>query len=193
MAETADLLASFAPMEAGPGASFAKRLRLVHPQLGASSVRTAAMPVALTWLPLFVVFWTDVLAVRRVKIPFCYTLPRRAAFCLRCRSGARRNPDRSPSARGSRSALTSGLVRESDVGKFQSIFVNSLRLRDSPIAELLIVKRYMSQGTRPSLRSPFKWGNTWFRPTPQAGLTPGATGYALVALPVYQFLILRWI
>jgi len=36
-------------------------------------------------------------------------------------------------------------------------------------------------------------GNTWFRPTPQTGLTLVGYWYALVALPVFQFLILRWI
>jgi hypothetical protein len=60
MSETADLLAAFAPMEAGPGTAFAKRLRLVHPKLGAYPIRTAAILVALIWLPLFVLSWTVV-------------------------------------------------------------------------------------------------------------------------------------
>ena len=44
----------FSLTEGGPGAAFMKRLRLVHPVLGAQSARIALILGGLTWLPLFV-------------------------------------------------------------------------------------------------------------------------------------------
>jgi len=92
-----------------------------------------------------------------------------------------------------RRLLTSGLVRPEDVGKFRTIFVESLQLRDSRIAEILIVIAVYVSTYTTIFEASFQSGNTWFRPTPHAGFTPVGYWYALVALPVFQFLIFRWI
>jgi len=42
----------FALMEGGPGDALMKRLRLIRPELGAASGRTATILAMLTWLPL---------------------------------------------------------------------------------------------------------------------------------------------
>jgi hypothetical protein len=39
-------------MEGGPGDSLMKRLRLIRPELGAASARTAIILAAITWIPL---------------------------------------------------------------------------------------------------------------------------------------------
>jgi len=194
MAETADLLAAFSLMEGGPGTSFVKRLRLVHPQLGASAVRTAAILVALTWLPLFALSLTEGLAFGRVRIPFCYDIAAHVRFLFALPVLVLAEI---PIGRRLREVagllLTSGLVREEDVGKFQTIFIDSLQLRDSRIAEILIVIAVYISTYSTIFGMSFQSGNTWFRPTPQAGLTLVGYWYALVALPVFQFLVFRWI
>src|SRR5208283_4257098 len=140
MAEISDLLTAFSPMEAGPGTSFAKRLRLVHPQLGASSVRTAAILVAVTWLPLFALSWMEGLAFGRVRIPFCYDIAAHVRFLFALPVLVLAEI---PIGRRLREVagllLSSGLVRSEDVGKFQEIFIGALQLRDSRIAEILII------------------------------------------------------
>jgi hypothetical protein len=194
MTETSELLAAFSPMEAGPGTSFAKRLRLVHPQLGASSVRTAAILVALTWLPLFALSWMEGLAVGRVRIPFCYDIAAQVRFLFAVPVLVLAEI---PIGRRLREVagllLTSGLVRSEDAGKFQEIFDDTLQLRDSRIAEILIIIAVYVSTYTTIFEASIQGGNTWFRPTPQTGLTPVGYWYALVALPVFQFLILRWI
>jgi hypothetical protein len=194
MSETADLLAAFAPMEAGPGTSFAKRFRLVHPQLGASSVRTAAILEALTWLPLFALSWMEGLAFGRVKIPFCYDIAAHVRFLFALPILVLAEI---PIGRRLREVagllLTSGLVPAEDVGKFQAIFIDTLQLRDSRIAEILIVIAVYISSYTTIFEASFQSGNTWFRPTPQAGLTLVGYWYALMALPIFQFLIFRWI
>ncbi len=194
MAEISDLLTAFSPMEAGPGTSFAKRLRLVHPQLGASSVRTAAILVAVTWLPLFALSWMEGLAFGRVRIPFCYDIAAHVRFLFALPVLVLAEI---PIGRRLREVagllLSSGLVRSEDVGKFQEIFIGALQLRDSRIAEIvIIIAVYVSTYTT-IFEASIQSGNTWFRPTPQTGLTPVGYWYALVALPVFQFLVLRWI
>ena len=194
MVDTADLIAAFSPMEAGPGTSFAKRLRLVHPQLGASSIRTAAILVASTWLPLFALSWMEGLAFGRVKIPFCYDIAAHVRFLFAVPVLVLAEI---PIGRRLREVagllLTSGLVRTEDVGKLQSIFVESLRLRDSRIVEIFIVIAVYVSSYTTIFEASYQSGNTWFRPTPQVGLTPVGYWYALVAVPVFQFLIFRWI
>jgi hypothetical protein len=118
MAENVDVLATFALMEGGPGTAFAKRLRLVHPQLGASSVRTAVILVTLTWLPLFALSLAEGLAFGRVKIPFCYDIAAHTGFLFAVPVLVLAEiADRSPFARGSRIVFTSRLVRSEDMGK----------------------------------------------------------------------------
>jgi hypothetical protein len=194
MADTADLIAAFSPMEAGPGTSFAKQLRLVHPQLGASAIRTAAILVALTWLPLFTLSWMEGLAFGRVKIPFCYDIAAHVRFLFALPVLVLAEIPIGRRLREiARLLLASGLVREEDVGKFQTIFMDSLRLRDSRIAELLIILAVYASSLTTIFEASFQSGNTWFRPTPQAGLTPVGYWYALVAIPIFQFMVFRWI
>lgn len=194
MAETADILTAFAPMEGGPGTAFAKRVRLVHPELGTSSIRTAAILAALTWLPLLGLSLAEGLAFGRVKIPFCYDIAAHTRFLFAVPVLVLAEI---PIGRRLREVLrlflTSGLVDQEDIGKFESVLVDTLRLRDSRIAEILIVIGVYISTYTTIFKSPIQSGHTWFRPQPQAGLTAVGYWYALVALPVFQFLIIRWI
>jgi hypothetical protein len=132
MAENVDVLAAFALMEGGPGTAFAKRLRLVHPQLGASSVRTAVILATLTWLPLFALSLAEGLAFGRVKIPFCYDIAAHTRFLFAVPVLVLAEI---PIGRRLREVvglfLTSRLVRSEDMGKFEAILVDTLQLRDS--------------------------------------------------------------
>ncbi len=194
MTQPADFLAAFSLMEGGPGTAFAKRLRLVHPQLGVSSVRTAVILVTLTWLPLFALSLAEGLAFGRVKIPFCYDIAAHTRFLFAVPVLVLAEI---PIGRRLREVvglfLTSRLVREEDIGKFEAILVDTLQLRDSRLAEtLIVIGVYISTYTT-IFEASIQNGHTWFRPQPEAGLTLVGYWYALVALPAFQFLVLRWI
>jgi hypothetical protein len=69
-------------IEGGPGNALMKRLRLIRPELGAASGRTAIILALLTWLPLLVLSLIEGLAFGGAKIPFLYDLAAHARFLV---------------------------------------------------------------------------------------------------------------
>src|SRR5215472_12922673 len=70
----------FSLTDGGPGAAFMRRLRLVHPELGARSGRIALILGAVTWLPLFVLCLLGGLALGGVTIPFFHDIATHTRF-----------------------------------------------------------------------------------------------------------------
>jgi len=184
---------AFSLTEGGPGAAFMKRLRLVHPELGAGSARTALILMALTWLPLFLLCLIEGLAFGRVKIPFVYDIGAHTRFLftvpvlvladipvgIRLRQIVKH-------------FVTARLVRQDELARFGEILLDALRFRDSHFGGMIvIVLAYV--GTYNALAVSLQRGGIWFRPLAGQGLTPVGYWYALVALPIFQFLMLRWI
>lgn len=79
---SAELSRAFSLTEGGPGTAFMKRLRLIHPELGAGSARTALILMALTWVPLCVLCLIEGLAFSGVKLPFFYDIAAHTRFLL---------------------------------------------------------------------------------------------------------------
>src|SRR5882762_657738 len=69
-------------MEGGPGDALMKRLRLIRPEFGAASARTAISLAALTWLPLLVFSSIEGLALGGARIPFLYDISAHARFLV---------------------------------------------------------------------------------------------------------------
>src|SRR5215472_11506188 len=70
----------FSLTEGGPGTAFMKRVRLIHPELGAGSGRTALILMALTWVPLCVLCLIEGLAFGGVQLPFFLDIAAHARF-----------------------------------------------------------------------------------------------------------------
>jgi hypothetical protein len=84
------------------------------------------------------------------------------------------------------------LVREDQLRTFEQIILDSLRFRDSHLGEVIVlIVTYLA--TYNALSGVSSQSSTWFRPEPGQGLTLVGYWYALVALPIFQFLIFRWI
>jgi len=191
--DSAGLNLAFSLTEGGPGTAFMKRLRLIHPELGMGSARTALILMALTWLPLAGLCLLEGLAFGRVEIPFFKDIGAQTRFLfavpvlvladipvgIRLRQVVRH-------------FVTAGLIKKDELAKFGQILLNALRLRDSHLGGLIVlVLAYI--GTYNALAGSLQSGSTWFRPVAGQGLTPAGYWYAVVALPIFQFLILRWI
>lgn len=84
------------------------------------------------------------------------------------------------------------LVRKEEAGKFEAILVNLLRFRDSHVGEVVVViLTYLA--TFNALFGASALSGTWFRPEAGRGLTLVGYWYAFVSLPIFQFLLFRWI
>ena len=91
--------------------------------------------------------------------------------------------------------LDCGLVREDEVPRFEAAVASATRLRNSVLAELMLIALVYVVGVMVLWRQYVAMsGVTWYgRPSPD-GLTLSRTGmwYAYVSLPLYQFLLVRW-
>jgi len=192
--DSAEQNLTFSPTEGGPGEAFLKRVHLAHPQLGTGSPRTALVLMALTWLPLAVLCLVEGLAFGGVKIPFFYDIGAHTRFLcavpvlvladipigVRLRQVVRHFVD-------------AHLVRVDEVGKFREAILDALRFRDSRLAELIVIVFAYVQAYNAVAGFSFQGGSTWFRAAAGQGLTPVGYWYAFVTLPVFQFLVLRWV
>lgn len=181
-------------MEGGPGDALMKRLRLIRPEFGAASARTAISLAALTWLPLLVFSSIEGLALGGARIPFLYDLAAHARFLVavpilvlaeipigrRLRKVAKR-------------FLDAGLVRDEEGTRFAGCVVDTVWFRDWRPAELTVCAfAYITTYAAISNTS-LQSGSTWFEPSSIDGLSPVGYYYALVSLPIFQFLMYRWV
>jgi hypothetical protein len=185
---------AFSLTEGGPGTAFMKRLRLIHPEMGTGSARTALILMALIWLPLCVLCLIEGLAFGGVKLPFFYDFAAHTRFLLAVPVLVLADiPVGARLRQVVRHFLTAGLIREKDLSKFGGVLLDTLRFRDARAAELtLLVLAYV--GTYNAVSGfTLQSGSTWFKAQPGHGLTLVGYWYAFVALPIFQFLMLRWV
>ncbi len=191
---SAELAQAFSLTEGGPGAALMKRLRLVRPELGVGSARTALILIAFVWVPLCVLCLIEGLAIGGAGLPFFYDLAAHARFLLAVPLLVLADiPVGMRLREVVRHFLVANLVRREELERFEAILADTLRFRDARAAELAVlglayvatynaVSGFAAQG-----------GSTWFMPVPGHGLTLSGYWYAFVALPIFQFLIFRWI
>jgi hypothetical protein len=180
-------------MEGGPGDALMKRLRLIRPELGSASARTAVILAMVTWLPLLVLTSIEGVALSGTRIPFLYDLSAYARFLIAIPILVLAEI---PIGRRLRLVtkhfLNAGLVSYADLNKFNSYVIDTVRFHDSRLVEvILITAAYVS--TYASLSNVSLHGsNTWFLHSPDKRLTLVGYYYALVAMPMFQFLMYRW-
>jgi hypothetical protein len=191
--DKAELIQSFTLTEGGPGAAFMRQIHLVQREWGRGLGRTALILTAVTWVPLFVLCLLEGFLFGRVKMPFFYDITAHTRFLVAVpvlvladiTVGVRLR-------RVVRHFVAAHLVRDDELGKFEQLIRDSRRFRDSHAGGLIVViLAYLA--TYNALAGVSSQSHTWFRPETGQGLTLVGYWYALVALPIFQFLIFRWI
>jgi hypothetical protein len=180
-------------MEGGPGEALMKRLRLIRPELGAASGRTAIILALATWLPLLVLSLIAGLALGGAKIPFLYDISAYARFLVAVPILVLAEIPIGRRVRMvTRHFLDAGLIPPAERKQFASAVFDTVRFHDSRLAELVLVAlAYILTYTAVSKAS-LQGGSTWFAPAPGAGFSVVGYYYAFVSLPIFQFLMFRW-
>jgi hypothetical protein len=180
-------------MEGGPGDALMKRLRLIRPELGEASARTAIILAAITWIPLLAFSFVEGLALGGAKIPFLYDIAAHARFLVAVPILVLAEIPIGRRLRGvAKHFLDAGLVREDERQRFANAVVDTVRYHDWHVAELaLLALSYITSYTAISKTS-LHSGNMWYESSGTLGLSPVGYYYALVALPIFQFLVYRW-
>jgi hypothetical protein len=165
-----------------------KRLHLRDPR------RSAAILMALTWVPLFVLCMFEGLCFGGVKIPFFYDIAAHTRFLVAVPVLILADIPVGVRLREVMGHfVTAHLVPDNQLGRFEEILLSDLRFRDSRVGEIIVVVIAYLAAYNSASGASFQSGGTWFRPDAGGGLTLAGDWYALVALPIFQFLIFRWI
>jgi hypothetical protein len=184
---------AFSLTDGGPGSSVMKRLRLVHPEWGTGAARTALILMALTWGPLFLLCLVQGSAFGGVKIPFADDIGAHTRFLLAVPILVLADiPIGVRLRQVVRHFVTAHLIREEDKARFGNALLDALRLRDLRVAEMTVLVLAYAATYNAVFGFAFQDG-TWYGPEPGHGLSLAGYWYALVALPIFQFLIFRWI
>jgi hypothetical protein len=85
------------------------------------------------------------------------------------------------------------LVDPDEYAKLGEIILHARRLRDSRVAELCVFGAAYATAYAVLTEAGFQGGSTWHSRETHAGLTLPGYWYALAAIPIFQFLVYRWI
>lgn len=179
----------------GPLYQFFRRLHIVRDAVDLLARRVISITL-LVWLPLLIFAFVVGRAVGNVKVPFLYDIAAHARFLIalplliiaewvvhmRFRPLIWQFVERD-------------LISAADAPRFQKIITSSVRLRNSIVAEILLIVLVVTGGhllwrTQGSLPTA-----TWYADAGPDGLQMNAAGkcYVYWSLPVFQFILYRWL
>jgi hypothetical protein len=180
--------------EGGPTYLIEKRLGLIHAQ-SSRIVHRALLTIGLTWIPLLILCLLQGNAYGdHVAIPFLRDFAAYTRFLLSLPLLVIAVTVLGPHlAHAAAHFVHSGLVIEEDYKRFDWAVEEGLRLRDSVIAEIIIaVLAYCAAFT--SLKGMAVQASTWYLQRTSTGfaLTLAGWWFVFFCVPLFQFLLLRW-
>jgi hypothetical protein len=185
----------FLLMEGGPSYHLQQRAGLGRGKAKTTTKIAAVLPI-ITWLPLLILTMINGTAVgNTVELPFLKDFGAYARLFLAIPLFLMAENLIGPLiAETAEHFITSGVVGENEYPVFDRAIEDGLRLRDSVLAEILMVLlayafAIMFFFTRAAHVS------TWYATRADNGVTPTLAGWWLVlfCMPLLQFLLLRWI
>jgi hypothetical protein len=158
-------------------------------------LRRALVFSLVAWLPLLVLSALQGVVLRNVRIPFLYDPSAHIRFLLSVPLLIVAEVVIGPRIVAATSQfVTSGLIPEDRHQDFDAAIIDAIRLRDSTIAEVIILAiTYL--GAFASIRFLSAAVSTWHSLVSGSGyrFTLAGYWYALVSLPIFQFLVYRWL
>jgi hypothetical protein len=186
---------ALALMEGGPGARVLKKLHLlVTPEMGKVVARPAVIFGLLAWLPLLLLTFAEHLLFAGARIPFADDIAVHTRFLFAVPVLLFAEIPIGRKLRQTTSYLiSSGVVPERESAAFRSIIASTVAMRDSRVAEGIVLA-FAYFGTFLSFSGRIRSGSTWFEPGGAAAhFSIAGYWYILFAIPLFQFLIFRWI
>ncbi len=177
--------------EGGPGAALLRAVRLTPVAPG--SRREALVLAAVAWVPLLVLSVAEGLAAGGVPIPFLRDIAAHVRFLFALPVLVLAEV---PIGRRLRQVtahfIVAGLVRREQHERFARIIVETVRFRDSRVAELVVLAAAYMTAVGVLTRITTQQGDIWFAPH-EGEISRVGYWYVLVSIPIFQFLLYRWI
>jgi hypothetical protein len=181
-------------IEGGPLDRLQRRLGLMKLE-APLIVRRALVFSLVAWLPLLILSAVQGTLLTNVRIPFLYDPSAHIRFLLSVPLLIVAEVVIGPRIVAATSHfITSGLITEGRYQDFDAAIVDTIRLRDSTVAEVIILAiTYL--GAFISIRFLSATVSTWHSLVSESGhrFTLAGYWYALVSLPIFQFLVYRWL
>jgi hypothetical protein len=184
----------FSLVQGGPLFQLLLRLRLEKPPTDLLTRRVVVV-LLIAWLPLLLLSALSGHVVGGVRVPFLYDLGAQARLLLSVPLfllaevivHRRIKPV-------VRQFLERGIIAPEDQPRFESIIASGMRLRNSVIAEVLLLASAIFVGYWAGKRYLAMHVATWFAVPvgDDTQLTAAGYWYVLVSLTIYRFLIVRW-
>jgi hypothetical protein len=192
---TVDLNRSFSLTEGGPTYRIERRLGLIR-ENSPRMLRTAMIAIAVTWVPLLALSAMQGNAAGHgVAIPFLRDFSVHTRFLLSVPLLLIAEPIVGRHwAHAARHFVTSGVVIDVDFKRFDAAVKDGLELRDSRTAELLMVVLACAIAAI-ALVSTAVHVSTWYALRTNSGVSLTWSGwwFTLFCVPLFQFLLLRWL
>ena len=158
-------------------------------------VRRAVIFALIAWLPLLILSALQGVVLRNIRIPFLYDPSAHIRFLFSVPLLIVAEVVIGPRiVAATRHFITSGLIPEDRLQDFDAAIVDAIRLRDSTVAEVIILAiTYL--GAFLSIRFLSATASSWHSIVSESGyrFTLAGYWYALVSLPIFQFLVYRWL
>ena len=186
--------ADFVLFEGGPFDQFWQHWRLAMP-LVESLERRVVVISTVAWLPLLLLSLVGGLAFTGVPVPFLYDVQAQSRFLVAL-------PLLLVAERVAHRVLTPslalfwerGIIRTGDRARFTAILASASRWNHSLILRILLLAIVLVVGHRIWLEESMIRTATWYGESTASGLKLTLPGYwyAWVAIPIFQFVQVRW-
>jgi hypothetical protein len=184
----------FSLVQGGPLFQLLLRARLLRPPTDLLARRIIVIS-AVTWLPLLLLTALSGQAIGGVGVPFLYDLGAHARFllCVPLFIGAEVIVHRRIKMTV-RQFLDRGIVAPEDQPRFESLIASAMRVRNSVLAEVLLLAFAITGGYWLVPRYVTMKMATWYAVpiADQTHLTAAGYWYLFVSLTIFRFLWVRW-
>ncbi len=172
----------------------AEKHRLLLPQSHVSARWAAVGLAAVAWVPLLVFSAIQGLALAHPDVPFLKDFSTHARFLLAIPAFVVTDL---PARLRLREILgqfsRSRLIFEKDRSKFARIVADASKWRDSGRAQITLLALAYGTTYLNFLQFRADFARTWYVPSPAAHVSVAGYWFLLVALPMFQFFIYRWL
>jgi hypothetical protein len=179
-------------IDGGPGDGLLRRLHLA-PVRGRAAAEIVVL-VALTWVPLVILAAVDGTLADGPAIPFLVDVAVHVRFLVAAPLLVLADlPVGAQLARCTAQFLAAGLVRPGERPQYDDCVADARRARDGRFSAFVVFVAAYAATVGLLVGGELRGVSTWYAPEKSSGLTLAGRWYVFVALPIFNFILFRWV
>lgn len=179
-------------VDGGPSDRVLRRLHLAPVRGRAGAV--ILVLVALTWAPLLILGAVDGILADSATMPFLHDISVHVRFLVAAPLLVLAElPVGAQFDRCTAQFLAADLVPAAERQRFADCVADAQRARDARIGALLVIAAAYAAAVGLLLGGEFRGVSTWYAPERTSELTLAGRWYVFVSLPIFNFILFRWV